>query len=185
MPQQQDSLANQVRTVLRNAGGRDVRVNAIADELDMIFAKEKKPIFTALRDMRRRGEVAKSAPGVYRYLGRPNAGPQIQQVMWRVLRARRTVTVDDMRELAGASKAYAQEWLGLMVRHGVVRRHAANGKYQLVKDVVEMPRNDAKAAKLRRLRQRQKEALAALDAVDAATARARQAIKDMEVDDGT
>ena len=169
-----DSFANRVRTILRNRQGGDVTVAEIARPLDCVFKADKLPIYQALRDMRKSGEVA----GVYRWVGRGDQKPQLQQVMWRVLRARRMVTVEDLQELSGAGAEYANVWLRMLVAREVVRKNT-NGTYQLVRDVVAMPVNEKNIQKQRRLRRQQREVLAALAAVMMAAERARMVIEEM------
>jgi hypothetical protein len=95
--------------------------------------------------------------------------------MWRVLRAKRTVTVEDLLMMAGAAGSYAREWLGMLEARGVVRK--AGQKYVLIKDHVEMPENDAKAERLRALRARMKGAIADLRTTTLAV---RQATNEIE-----
>jgi len=143
------------------------------------YAEEKK-LRQVIRDLVKAGEFECMGEGTYRVLRQPPGKPQIQEVMWRVLRARRTVTVADMEELAGASPTYATEWLNMLQRRKVVR-HLKNGKWQMVTDPgPTMPLNDEKAERLRNLRAKKKEALECMDRAFTAIAEARMAMSEME-----
>jgi len=118
---------------------------------------------SVVADLCKAGELVRVGEGIYRLVLKPAGKPQIQEVMWRVLRARRTVALADMEELAGASPAYATEWLQMLVRRKIVR-HLKNGNWQMVTDPgPTMPLNDEKAERLRNLRAKKKEALDAMD----------------------
>ena len=54
----------------------------------------------------------------------------IKAIMWRLLRARKVVTYDELQELAGASRPYAQEWMADLVREGIVKK-LSKGRYML------------------------------------------------------
>ena len=159
-----ETLAGRVREAARElgAGDKTFTVDDLADRMGTKTYKEKDPIRNTLRDFRRRGEVVRVAPGVYNYRGKQGGKPEIQEVMWRTLRSMRTVTIEDLQMMAGAEEDYAREWLGFLIRRGNVRK-SDNGTYRLIKDPVEMPRNDEKAEKLRRLRAKLKAAKEAVD----------------------
>lgn len=153
-----ESFAGRVLARIREAGG-DVESVKLLRAMDIGYgdSPEKKRFYTALRDLRRSGKLVKVSPGVYRAI-KPMGAPapfSIAQVMWRVLRAKRSVTVEDLVEMAGAKASYAKEWLGMLEGHGVIA--AAGERYRLIKDTVEMPRDEAKAERLRAMRARKKE----------------------------
>jgi len=158
-------------------------------ELAMIQTyADKKKVRNVVADLCKAGELARVGEGIYRLVQKTPGKPQLQEVMWRVLRARRTVTVEDMEELAGASPTYATEWLQMLSRRKIVR-HLKNGnpstktagKWQMVTDPgPTMPLNDEKAARLRNLRVKKKEALDAMDRAFMAIAEARMAMSEME-----
>jgi len=58
---------------------------------------------------------------------------KIKTVMWRLLQARKLVTYDDLQELSGASRIYAQEWMATLLKREVVKK-LSKGRYQLVCD---------------------------------------------------
>jgi len=150
------------------------------DQVDVRSYNEKRKVRSVIGDLCRAGEIEVVGAGVYRLVSRPQGKPQIQEVMWRVLRARRTVTLADMEELAGASPAYATEWLQMLARRKIVR-HLKNGNWQMVTDPgPTMPLNDEKAERLRNLRAKKKEALDAMDRAFMAIAEARMAMSEME-----
>jgi len=115
-------------------------------------------------------------------------------VIWRFIRARRTVTVADLQEVSGASKDYIRKYLRLLVRREVLRK---NGKskdcsWTLVKDAFRPPADREDAAYQKRMRKqrrlKKREAESALDAAEisassmlAAIERARTALKELEV----
>lgn len=121
------------------------------------------------------GHLVRVRTGVYRATARPavGAGQSKYEVMWRLLRARRSVTVDDLQELAGVSREYAQRFCAAMVRHDAARR-IAPGHYQLSADTVRMPRDKKRAAENKR------RAMAAIDNAKQALDAAEVAIRDME-----
>ena len=51
--------------------------------------------------------------------------------MWRILQSRKVVTYDDLQELAGVSRSYAQEWMATLIKRNVVKK-TDSGKYRLV-----------------------------------------------------
>ena len=177
-------LAAKIREAMRTlgSGGREVTNSALAEELGMVFDNEKRVLYRALRDFRRSGETTRIRRGVYIYNGR-NKPPQLQEIMWRFLRARKVVTIDDLREISGASKNYAMEWMRMLQKHELVKviRTGNLRKYQLISDQVAVPQNDEKAKKFRRIRRQKKsEALVALQGAEDAISRAREAVEEIE-----
>jgi hypothetical protein len=135
--------------------------------------KERDRLYDTIGDFCRRGEMQRVKRGVYRYAGRQKS-PEKQQVMWRYLRSSRSfggVTMEELREVAGASVDYVLEWLAALVTRGVVKSTEGDPtRWQLLHDPIEMPENDEKAERLRALRAKKRNA--ALDAL----ARAKSAI---------
>jgi predicted transcriptional regulator of viral defense system len=150
------------------------------DKVGVQTYEQRRQVRSVVADMCKSGELERVGEGVYRLLQRPAGKPQIQEVMWRVLRARRTVTLADMEELAGAAPTYATEWFKMLSRRKIVR-HLKNGSWQMVKDPgPTMPLNDEKAERLRKMRAKKKEALACMDRAFVAIAEARMAMSEME-----
>ncbi len=174
------TLTDRVRAAL--AGMAEIRALEVAERLGVQTKAEVRRIAEVLRELAKRGELQRQEPGVYRPTPRQPGQPTKQEVMWRVLRARRTVTVADLQELAGVDRDYARQFLRHLQKRQVVQEVAgpAGRKYRLAADPVELPRNEEKAAYLRRRREAQKRALAALDAVFAAVAEARMAIAEID-----
>ena len=173
---------------IRDAGlilGRDCGVftiEQISNQAKIQTYAEEKKMRQVMVGLAKAGEFERMGEGTYSMLRLPPGKPQIQEVMWRVLRARRTVIVADMEELAGASPTYATEWLQMLGRRKIVR-HLKNGKWQMVTDPgPTMPLNDEKAERLRNLRAKKKEALDCMDRAFMAIAEARMAMSEM-IDD--
>lgn len=105
--------------------------------------------------------------------------------MYRMLRIQKRMTVDDMVEsVEGVSRAYVLEFFQWLAREGWVRKIPTRnnaGIYVLIKNELEMPVNDQKAAKLRELRRKKKAALSGkLDEIDSAVKSARNILKSLE-----
>lgn len=155
-------------------GGRVVTNAQIADALDMVFDNEKQVLYRTLRDFIKFGEIEKVNRGVYKYIGKTSK-PQLQQIMWRALRARKTVTVDDLIEFSNASREYVKNWLRMLTKREIVRR-TRNGnkwKYQLINDPVIMPLDEEKTEQRKIRKQKKREALAALNAAETAIKKAK------------
>lgn len=156
-----DSLANRVREAAKSlrARGRTFTVDAIAEILEVPSYAEKNRVRNAVHNLRNAGEIQSVSPGVYTYTGKQQ-GPSKQKVMWNYFRMRMkcgaSVTVEELQGAAEVSAEYAKEWLKFLVRAGFVKR-LGNGEFQLLKDPVEMPANDIKAARLRSLRKNKRE----------------------------
>ena len=72
--------------------------------------------------------------------------------MWRLLRARKVVSYDDLQELAGASRSYAREWMATLIKREVVRK-LSKGRYQLINDAApETPVKELPGEKATRLK---------------------------------
>ena len=166
-----DSFANRVRQALKRQAliSEEGKVTnaALAEHLDLVGDRDKRPLYGVLNDLRKTGEIERVSPGVHIYKGKSETGPDIRSAMWAVLRMRGRVSIDDLQELAGASATYAIEYMAMLVRRGAVERIGKGGKktvYQLVKDTgPRTPENDEAAAKLRRLRQAKKAAMDGLN----------------------
>lgn len=177
--------ADTVRKQLKRIGadGREVANKELAAALDLVSDADKRSMYRVLADLRKQNEIRRVRPGVYVYLGRPG-NDELRQKLWRVFRRLRTVTVDDLVELTGASEGYAKEFLRMLVKRDVARRiddpkRQDKSKYQMVSDPVKMPEDQEKARYLRKLRkQKKREALAALQAAELAIKKARECLVD-------
>ncbi|MDY6789707.1 MAG: hypothetical protein SWH54_00380 [Thermodesulfobacteriota bacterium] len=175
-----ETFAGKVRKIMQDRKGREIWIQEIAIELDMVSDAEKRKLYRTILDLKRSGEIEPLKKGAYIYKGKKQK-PQLQEVMWRVLRDRRKVTVDDLIEMAGAEKSYVKEWLQMLVRRGIVRKNK-NGIYLMIQDPVDMPKNEEKAEKLRRIRAEKKKALDAIDKVVTLALEARMAVVEISED---
>lgn len=174
------SFAGRILEKLKELAGQSETGRVTAGDLSaglMIQTRvDHKRMLNALCDLRRAGKVVRVAMGVYAVDNGPRR-PEIREVMWRVLRMRKRVTVDDLVEMAGASHSYAEKWLRMLADKGVVRE---SGMYwQLVVDQVDMPVDTKAAERLRKLRRRQKEKL--LATLDAAKGLLEQVRAEIEI----
>jgi len=152
-----NSFADKIRKTVAELGGdgSEVTAHAIFDTLGITLSATKSRVYYTLRDLRKSGEVERVDKGLYRWRGK-QAPPELRQKMWKLLRKRFSVTVEDLMELAGASEQYAKEWLTALHRRGVIQR-IQPGHYRIIKDTVEMPDLDDNARKLRRFREKKKQ----------------------------
>lgn len=189
MARQDKGFAESVRKAMRAMPREPMHLHAIADALDLVSDAAKQPLYTVLRDFTKSGEIRKTEPNVYLYVGtlaERSEQPQLREVMWRILRARRSVIIDDLMELAGASREYVGQWLRMLVRQGMVEKRTGltqQSVYVLVNDPVAMPSDDSKAERLRQIRERKKSALNKLDACINMCLEARMAVAEA-LDDG-
>ncbi|KAF5046501.1 hypothetical protein DSECCO2_470200 [anaerobic digester metagenome] len=148
------SFANIVRELLQARGRASVSelvTTIVAANPEQVAGRKVRPMVQAvMRDLLRSGEAARVAEGEYRWAARKEP-VQLRQKMWSILRARRTVSIEDLMELTGASRNYARAWTTMLEGHEVVRR-LEDGRVQLVNDPVVMPSDTTKAAKLRAIR---------------------------------
>ncbi len=117
-----------------------------------------------IQELCKSGEIERQSKGVYRYVGKPEGKPTRQLVMWRLLRMRKIVSIEDLQLIAGVSADYAKEWLRDLVKTNIVRKQEG-GKYQLVKDIIDMPHNQEKTERLRRIRKLKKEGLSIIETI--------------------
>ena len=167
------SFADNIRKIVRElgAGGADVPIDAIFERMGIALYKTKRPVYGVLSDLKRAGDIRRVKRGVYAWGGK-TAPLEIRQGMWKVLRCRRTVTVEDLMELAAVSESYAREWLTALMNRAVVRR-TDSGHYRIINDPVTMPDLDDNAQKLREIRRRKKAALKSLQDAQYAITEAR------------
>jgi hypothetical protein len=166
----------------------------LGDALGLQTQADLEHVKRAVRYLVESGEIVRVRPGWFNWQGKTPGPPNQKEVMWRVLRARKLVTVTDLQELAGASMEYAQEFMGRLEKKGVVQRLSAPAganhpdKFRLVDDPgPELPKDEDKAEYLRRRREQKKAALAKLDEVYAGAldvmqkaAAARLAVSELE-----
>ncbi|MHB1183364.1 MAG: hypothetical protein ACYC4A_01510 [Desulfobulbia bacterium] len=184
----QESFAKTVLAALKKLAAvaplGQVELGDISNALMVQTTVAHKRVANALRELRKQGLVIRVRQGVYALA--VGAKPELREVMWRLLRMRRRVTVDDLVELAGAGVEYARDWLRMLEDRGVVRKisqgAASNPRvWQMINDTVEMPVDAENAARLRELRKKKKQqALADLAAAQKLLGKAHQAITEME-----
>ncbi|MHC1726532.1 MAG: hypothetical protein AB9866_11060 [Syntrophobacteraceae bacterium] len=143
--------------------------------------RSKNAVQAVIWDLRRFGEITAVERGVYRFVDK-DSEPLKREIMWRFLRMQRSLTADDLSVAAGVSRKWAGEFLSGLDKLGIVRRHP-NGIYQIIKDQLDVPVNDAKAKKLKEARERKKARLAlALEKATIACSEAIRFLKDEEAD---
>lgn len=142
---------------------------------------ERRRVWTALRDLSKYGEVEALGEGRWRRVPREER-PELKEIMWRLLRIHRVMTVEDMTRQSGASPRTVQEFFQAKMRLGLVVNEAGKpGRYRLVRDPGPQPPPDANGERQRQIRLKKKqEALAKLDAAFAAVAEARMAVSQLE-----
>ncbi len=171
------TMAQKVREAF-NEIGRDqdeITATQLVEHLGLSTSKQKPSVYCTLTDMKSRGEIVSVSRGVYRYKT-VKKKPFVRTVMWRILRSRKKVKVEDLIELAGASEPYAVEWLRMLKKRNIVKK-MKGGSYRLVNDVVNEPVSLERAERLKNWRKRKKAAMAALDRASAAIDDARKILK--------
>lgn len=151
---------------------------------------EHKRLLNTLSNLTKSGRLRRVSQGVY---ATPDAAakaavkPEKREVMWRLLRINKRVTLDYLMEMAEVGRDYARQWLAMLEKHGIVRRmDKPDGgtwgqAWLLLHDSIDMPVLDDDAARLRRLRLKKKGIIAAqLDVIDAAVAETRQILATLE-----
>ncbi|MFZ5775080.1 MAG: hypothetical protein ACOY3Z_06310 [Thermodesulfobacteriota bacterium] len=153
--------------------------------------KEQRQVAPTLKDLAQSGKLTRLERGLYAIASAPVDDSQLQQKMWRILRARRQATVEDMVELTGAAVEYAREFFRMLEANGVVEKIRPSGGahqpcvWRMINDPVKLPVDDTKAARLRELRLKKKnQALADIATAQGLLGRAAKAIEDLEVDNG-
>jgi hypothetical protein len=181
------SFAKTVCDTLKEAaqsGGGEVEAGKLSCLLHIQTRKDHKRMLNTLSELAGRGKIVRVRQGVYAPVATADT-PDKREVMWRLMKMRRRVSVDDLVEMAGVSPAYALEWLRLLVRREVARNVEEPGKrglWVLLNDNVEMPVDVDKAEKLRNIRLKKKKIIARLDSIGSALGEVRQILQTMEDD---
>lgn len=185
------TLRDRVRAAARGYGGT-FSYGDLGDKLGLITRSDLSRVKCAVRDLLKSGEMVRVRPGMFNWQGKNPGLPNLKEIMWRVLRARKVVTVPDLMELAGATEDYAGEFLRRLGKQGVIQEIAGlRGiwvRFRLVDDPgPELPKDEAKADYLRDRRAKHRAALAALDGIYLkahelmqASAEARVAVSELE-----
>ncbi|MFZ0932308.1 MAG: hypothetical protein WAN11_27160 [Syntrophobacteraceae bacterium] len=157
-----NSLADKVRTAAQDfrAAGRSFTPAEMGIKLGVQTYKENARVYDAILHLVRAKEVQRVSRGAYTYTGKLNQKPSKQKIMWNYFRMRMkcgaSVTIEELQAAAKVSADYAREWLNFLIRAGFAKDHG-NGRFQLLKDPVEMPLNENKAQRLRDLRKSKRE----------------------------
>lgn len=156
-------FAQEMRSVFQDKFPAALTAEELALELGVVPG-ERNRIASAIRDFVNRGEVEKTdidGTPAYLYVKRPTA-PNKKQVMWRLLRARRRVTIEDLQELAGVDEGYARRFLKNLEEMEITRKihnHPNSPAiWQLVNDTIVEPETNKNAERLRLLRANRKAA---------------------------
>jgi hypothetical protein len=180
-----DSFANKVRIAAQDfrADGRTFTPAELAEKLGVQTYGERAKIHNPLRDMMRSGEIKRIGKGIYTYSGKSNQKLSKQKIMWNYFRMRMkcgaSITIEELQAAANASADYAREWLKFLIRIGFAKDHG-NGRFQLLKDPVEMPLDEKKAQRLRCLhKSKREEVIAILDEIRRAFSRLEGAVGDL------
>jgi predicted transcriptional regulator len=179
------SFQAQVLQTVRDLGGQRVSREDIRQRLDLAGPGDRKRLGTAIGELAGYGHLERHADLSVSIVQVEPGEPRKHEVMWRILRAKRLVTTDNLAALAGVSRGYAQNWLEALINLGLVenlgRSRRQGGQYRLVKDPgPEAPRDQRASERSSAWRQRKMEALGKLDAAFAAVAEARLAVSRME-----
>lgn len=151
------TVLNTVAAIAEQNNG-EASVDAVSKAMMAQTRQQHKNILNTLSELYRMGKLQRPRQGVYApaILSKK---PDIREAMWRVLRMRKRVTVEDMMTMADASQIYAREWLRMLADRGVIRKIQEPGTtaiWVLVRDSVETPLDEEKAARLRDIRARKK-----------------------------
>lgn len=133
--------------------GTSFQVSQVIKDLCLTTRSEKNKVYDAFRTMEQTGEVKRLGQGEWFYIGK-KASKTKKVIMWRILRSRKTVTTADLEELTGVSHEYADEWLRLLTRQGIVDKRGS--KFRLIKDPVKIPKDTSNAEKCRIIRRKKK-----------------------------
>lgn len=160
----------------------EINCNQVSIALGARTGQEHKNILNILSQFYNAGKLQRLRKGIYAPIHR-HRPPDKRETMWRVIRMRKRVTADDLVELAFVGKEYAREWLQMLTKREVVRKIQEPGGqaiYMLIRDTVEMPKDEEKAARLRELRNRRKaEIVNQLEAIEDALKKAKEAIVEL------
>jgi len=184
-------FAQQIRDIMRIdlKDWDEFTCEDIALRMDLLPGKPRKPIYRAMPDFIKRGEVVRIRTGVFSYRGKGYSGRSADKTrcMYRLIRANRrsAITVNDLIANCGVSKVTAQEYLCMLANRGVMRRIKTPSnqpyKYRMIQDPgPNLLRNEANAEKLKRLREAKALAEAALSSVRESLDRAVAAVAAIE-----
>jgi predicted transcriptional regulator of viral defense system len=109
-----------------------------------------------IRDFLKYGEVVRTAPGRYRYIGKEKKRTYID-IIWHLVRSHRIFDAQEMERLSGAALSTVKEYLWCLKKLGYLRR-SGHGAWQLISDPgPDAPVNAAKCSRLKRIRKQKPE----------------------------
>ena len=200
----QNSYAQKVRDIIRiDLAGRDhFGYQEIADALDVVSGKQKKPMYRVIADMIKHGELERVGVNSLRRIEKDVQPAPKTTCMWRLIRACRSsaITAADLMANCQVSEKTAKEYLQTLLRRGILTRIDRPGNQTSVYRMIisndpgpAIVRDAEKADRLRAIRAAKKKALEQIDfagksfiAAAQAIAQARMAVNDIEeVDDGS
>lgn len=163
----------------------EIAVAALGHHLHVQTQAQHKKMLNTISALCVAGRVTRIRQGVYApALNQPPPARKLRQIMWRVLRMRRRITIEDLQTMAGASYDYAAEWLRMLEDKRVVRKLGTDSDHyavwQLLATDAELPTDDRAADRLRAYRAKKKDALAKMRS---ARTMINQAIAAMEKED--
>ena len=184
------SLSKAIKDTIRGQETGEITTDQLSRLLHIQTRKDNKRMLNTLSELYRTGKISRVRQGVYgpALTGAAHGNqPDKREIMWRVLRMRRSVTIADLQEMAGVSDHYAGEWLLMLTRRGIVQVFTPVSpkspvSWRLISDVVEMPVDTAKAERLRNLRlKKKKQAITQqLGVIGTALGEVREILKTME-----
>ena len=184
MQKEKMTFADEVREAVQGYRGEAFKVHSLADKMDLNQTKKKR-LYSILNLMvTRDNEAKKIKPGVYCYIGREKL--PMEQVAWKILRARKRVTVPDLVELVGMKESYARSWFKMLEERGLVKKVGGGGHYngaeynvwQLTHDPIKMPANTRMIEKHRQLKANRLSAMAKIEVAEKALSEARELLTD-------
>lgn len=131
---------------LKDADGV-VTIEAVSNAIGLI-GEDRDTLIHRFTHLNKYGEIERVSRGKYRWIKVKQQAPQCAwDRIWSVMRSRRVFTFDDVMELAGVQHRMVKHMVWKLKRNGYVRRinkRPETPKFQLIKNVVERPKFDAK-----------------------------------------
>ncbi len=148
-------------------------------------SKDHKRMLNAVSDLVKSGRAKRVSQGVYTPDTKTRT-PDKREVMWRLIRMRKIVTIADLQEMADVSKVYAKQWLAMLVKRKIAIRIdppdlTKPRSWRLVCNDIDMPVDEERAKKLQKIRQNKKKKIQRkLAGIERAVANIRADLKEME-----
>ena len=168
---------------LKKRGEEPFGTGDVGHEMFIQTREDHKKMLNAVYELRKQDEIISVARGRYEYV--PKSTRQLKDKLWRVVRAKRKFTLDDLVELTGAKRIYCKEFVALLIRRGIVRKITSPGVlavYRMIEDPgPELEPDRDKADKLREIRERRKEWEAALAAAEQQLVEAQKSLASLKM----